>query len=72
MEFQGIKNWSYAVFLSPSIYYAGDPVYSKEFIENDHVSWLPIVQAKVKKGSYTRHDHSLKYYDPKVNEPTNL
>ena len=25
----GIKNWSNAVFVSPSIYYAAHPVYSK-------------------------------------------
>jgi hypothetical protein len=28
-EFQGKKNWSRAIFISPSVYYAAHPVYSK-------------------------------------------
>jgi hypothetical protein len=59
--------------MSPSVYYAAHPVYSKEFIENsDSSAWLPLVQAKVKKNSYTRHDHTLKNYDVKNGEPDSL
>ena len=72
-NFQGKEDWSRAVFVSPSIYYAANPVYAKEFIENnDSTAWLPLVQAKVKKGSYTRHDNTLSFYDSKVNGPTDL
>ena len=28
-NFQGKKDWSRAVFVTPSIYYAADPVYAK-------------------------------------------
>lgn len=59
--------------MSPSVYYAAHPVYSKEFIENtDQSIWLPLVQVKAEKGSYTRHDHTLKSYDVKNDEPTTL
>ena len=30
----GIKNWSDAVFVSPSVYYAGHPVYAKVMVNN--------------------------------------
>lgn len=72
-DFQGKKNWSKAVFVSPSIYYSAHPVYAKEFIEvNDQSAWLPIIQVKIKKGEYTRHDHTLKNYDIKNEEPNCL
>ena len=29
IEFQGKKDWSRAIFVSPSIYYAANPVYAK-------------------------------------------
>lgn len=48
----GKKDWAKAIFVSPSIYYAAHPVYSKEFITNSNETWLPLIQAKVKKGSY--------------------
>ena len=35
-------------------------------------TWLPLVQAKVKSGSYSSHDHTLKAYDVKNNEPVSL
>lgn len=50
--------------MSPSIYYAGDPVYSKAVII-DGETWSPIVQVKVKKGTYSSHDHTLVKYDLK-------
>lgn len=59
--------------MSPSIYYVANPVYSKEIIINGDETWLPIVQVKVKKGCYTRHDHTLgSSYIPQTNEPTVL
>ena len=30
----GIKNWSDAIFVSPSVYYAGHPVYAKVMVNN--------------------------------------
>jgi hypothetical protein len=69
---RGEKDWPKAIFLSPSIYYSAHPVYSKEFIDNGKEVWLPLLQVKVKKGSYTRHDHTLGAYNVKSSEPTNL
>jgi hypothetical protein len=50
----GHKDWARAVFLSPSIYYAAHPVYSKEVI-SQHETWLPVVQVKVLKGSFNEY-----------------
>lgn len=72
-DFHGKKDWSRAIFISPSVYHAAHPVYAKEFIENnDSTSWLLLVQVRVKKGSYNQHDHTLSFYDSKVDEPTSL
>ena len=32
----GLKNWSDAIFVSPSIYYAGHPVYAKVMVNNEN------------------------------------
>lgn len=63
----GFKNWPKAIFLSPSIYYAAHPVYAKEIITNKQETWLPVVQVKVENGSFTKHNHTLVFYDQKDN-----
>ena len=35
-------------------------------------TWLPLVQVKVKSGSYSSHDHTLKAYNVKNNESVSL
>ena len=35
-------------------------------------TWLPLVQAKVRKGSYTKHNHTLMWYSRKKDEPVSL
>ena len=31
----GFKDWSRAIFLSPSVYYSAHPVYAKEFFDSE-------------------------------------
>ena len=70
----GIDNWSDAIFVSPSIYYAGHPVYSKVMVNNENQRWCPIVQVKLRKNTFTRHDHTFGNQKYKIlnDEPTSL
>ena len=60
--------------MSPSVYYAGHPIYAKVMINNDKESWVPIVQVKVKNGTFTQHDHTFGKgkYKSLENEPISL
>jgi hypothetical protein len=63
-----IPGWGRAIFLSPSIYYAGDRCYSKRIII-DKIDYCPIVQVKLKNGTYESHSHTLGKYNCKFGEP---
>ena len=71
IEVRGYKDWAKAIFVSPSIFYAGDPCYSKTVIIYGY-TYCPLVQVKVKKGTYSSHNHSFLSYDLKNNEPNIL
>ncbi|CAF1375579.1 unnamed protein product [Adineta ricciae] len=51
-------NWAHAVFISPSIFYAADIVYS-ERIFSDNQRWCVLVEVRVKPGSFTKHKQTL-------------
>ncbi|CAF3440912.1 unnamed protein product [Rotaria socialis] len=51
-------NWANAVFISPSIFYAADAVYS-ERIFSDSQRWCVIIEIRVKPGSFTKHKQTL-------------
>ena len=53
-----IDNWANAIFISPSIFYAADKVYS-ERIFSDGRRWCVVVEARVKPGTFTRHKQTL-------------
>ena len=44
-------NWAHAIFISPSIFYAADQVYS-ERIFSDNQRWCVVAEVRVKPGSY--------------------
>ncbi len=52
------ENWANAVFISPSIFYAADVVYS-ERIFSDHQRWCVLVETRVKPGSFSKHKQTL-------------
>ncbi|CAF0810978.1 unnamed protein product [Rotaria sordida] len=53
-----IENWANAIFISPSIFYAADRVYS-ERIFSDNQRWCVLVETRVKPGSFTKHKQTL-------------
>lgn len=61
-----IDNWSSAVFVSPSIFYASK--YS-ELIESDNEEWFIIIEALINVHSFTKHNSTLYNYNYLNNEP---
>ena len=53
-----IDNWANAIFISPSIFYAADIVYS-ERIFSDNQRWCVLIEARVKPGSFSKHKQTL-------------
>lgn len=56
-----------AVFVTPSIYYASNPAYSKEFTDNFNDVWLTIFEVRVKKGTYGEYEHTVGDYQHEKN-----
>ncbi|CAF3826443.1 unnamed protein product [Rotaria sp. Silwood1] len=51
-------NWANAIFISPSIFYAADIVYS-ERIFSDNQRWCILIETRVKPNSFTKHQQTL-------------
>ena len=67
----GIKNWAKAVFVSPSIFYASDPVYA-ERINSNSERWAVLIEARVKPNSFTAHNSTVFKYVAKNGESTKV
>ena len=67
VEVAGYKNWSKAIFVSPSILYAGHPCYSERInVNNERYSVL--IESRVKPNSFSSHNSTvLKYVKMKEN-----
>ena len=63
----GIKNWAKAVFVSPSIFYASNPVYAQR-INSNSKRWAVLIEARVKPNSYTAHNSTVLKYVGKSGE----
>ena len=67
-----IADWARAIFISPSIFYAADQVYS-ERIFSDNQRWCVVVEVRVKPGSYSSHKQTLlQQRDLLPGEPENI
>lgn len=64
-----IKNWSSAIFVSPSILYAKN--YS-EVIGSNGDNWYIIIEAKIEPGYYSSHESTIYNYNYKSGEPSNV
>jgi hypothetical protein len=53
VEVDGTKNWSSAVFLSPSIFYSADAVYAERILSEGQ-PYVCLVEAFVKPGAYKK------------------
>jgi ankyrin repeat protein len=56
-----ISNFASAIFVSPSIYYSSDPVYSTSF-EYEGKRLLTVLECSIKTGSYTTHKSTVPNY----------
>lgn len=67
-EFNGIENWANAVFFSPSYNYSSLPVYAEK-IEYNNEKWACLVEGRVKKGKFTKHEPTTKFLRRCPSEP---
>ena len=58
VEIAGKKDWSQAIFVSPSIFYSADPVYADTVGENS-IDYACVVEVLVKPGSFEEFDSTV-------------
>jgi hypothetical protein len=63
------EDWAKAIFVSPSIFYAGHPVYAKK-IDSDGITYSVLVETRIKPGTYSEHPPTVVKYAQKNGEPT--
>ena len=69
---EGFDDWARAIFVSPSIFYAGHPCYAKTVFCNDlekEEEYSILVETRIKPGEYSEHPPSVVTYAQKNNEP---
>ena len=67
----GIRNWACAIFLSPSLLYAGHPCYSERVLSGeDSEQWCVLIRAYCASDSFTSHDSTVLNSDPVPGEPS--
>ena len=66
-----IEDWAKAIFVSPSIFYALDPCYSKN-IDSEGEKWGILIETRVKPNSYYERGSTVKKYTLSLNEPENV
>ena len=64
-----IKDWARAIFVSPSIFYAGHPAYAKT-IKSNGEEYSILVETRIKPNTYTEHKPTVVKYVQKNAEPT--
>ena len=62
------EDWAKAIFVSPSIFYAGHPVYAKK-IDSDGITYSVLVETRIKPGTYSEHPPTVVKYVQKNGEP---
>jgi hypothetical protein len=71
INYESFPDWANGIFVSPSIFYAAHPAYSKE-ISFKNEQWKVLVEVRVKPNSYYETGSTCDDYKPKKNEPENL
>ena len=69
IQVQDIRDWAKAIFVSPSIFYAGHPAYAKTLISND-AKYSILVETRLKPGTYRKFPPSIVKGIQKNGEPT--
>ena len=67
----GIQYWAQAIFVSPSIFYAANPVYAQRINSCSH-RWSVLVETRVRPGAFTAHPSTVLKYTGVKGEPSNV
>lgn len=67
-EYQGLRNWAAAIFLSPSLFYSAHEAYSERVLSKRE-QWCVLVKVYCNPGCYTSHDPTVFEYTPMEGEP---
>jgi len=67
----GIQYWAQAIFVSPSIFYAANPVYAERINSCSH-RWSVLVETRVRPGTFTAHPSTVLKYTGVKGEPSNV
>ena len=65
----GFDDWAKAIFVSPSVFYAGHPAYARTFISGGE-EYCVIIETRIKPGSFSKHPPTVVQYAQKNGEPT--
>ena len=66
-----IKDWANGIFVSPSVFYSGYKIYSKEICCKNE-PWRVLVEVRVKPKSFFERESTCPKYKPKNGEPEML
>ena len=67
----GFDDWAKAIFVSPSIFYAGHPAYARKIISDaDNEEYSVLIETRIRPGSYSKHPPTVVKYAQKNGEPT--
>ena len=69
VKLAGFDDWAKAIFVSPSVFYAGHPAYARTITSGDE-KYCVIVETRVKPGSFSKHPPTVVKYAQKNGEPT--
>ena len=64
----GFDDWAKAIFVSPSIFYAGDPVYARR-IKSNNIEYVVVIETRIRPNTFSKHPPTVVNYYPKNKEP---
>lgn len=67
-KLEGFDDWAKAIFVSPSIFYAGHPVYARR-ISSGNIEYSVIIETRIKPNKFSKHPPTVVKYVQKSGEP---
>jgi hypothetical protein len=65
---EGFDDWAKAIFVSPSIFYAGHPVYARRICSNN-IEYSVIIETRIRPDTFSKHPPTVVKYVQKSGEP---
>ena len=65
---EGFDDWAKAIFVSPSIFYAGHPVYARR-ISSNNIEYSVVIETRIKPNNFSKHPPTVVKYVQKSGEP---